>query len=236
MYLDVCLTPNSFDKNQQGQDILVAIDAFRATSSMITAFAHGCKAIYPVQTVQNAWELKANNPHALLAGEREGIKIDGFNIGNSPTEYQSLAGQELIMTTTNGTLALSQIEEAPRVLLASFLNCQAVCQELLQEKKNVTLLCAGTEGRFSFEDALCAGLIAARLSERCILSDTALAVSHMLRSCERDLLAIVSLSSHAAYLRKIGFEKDIAYCLQYDLYPVVPEYKNGKVTSMTKKE
>jgi len=215
-----------------GRLLSVVTDVLRATTSISAALSNGCQQLIPVATVEEAQAKKKNYPDALLGGERQAMLIPGFDLGNSPFEYSRgvVDGKTIIMTTTNGTLALKTAEEATKVYAGGFVNAAALSDRLSAEGRDVTLLCAGTHGRFSLEDALCAGLIAERLSGQAKLGDTALAVQAMYRDFRDDLAVRVALSSHAAYLVEIGFAADVGYCLQTDVFSVVPEFCDGVIT------
>lgn len=231
MKVDVCLRPGDFKIQNYPNNIAVVIDVLRATSSIITAFANGCASFLPVTTVEEARDCKRQHRQALLAGERQGRCIEGFDIGNSPFEYNKdrVADQQIIMTTTNGTKALQAASLAKKVYVGAFLNSAALCQVLAADNQDVVIVCAGSEGKFSFEDALCAGLIANRLSHFGMLSDTAMAAQAMYNGCKAEINTSVAASSHAQYLISIGFEKDVKYCLQLDQFHVVPVYSHGVI-------
>lgn len=233
MDLEVCFTPVEYQTKDYEEYTAVVIDVLRATTSIATAFSNGCRQIVPVEQVEQAFQNKEQfYPEAILAGERKGLLISGFNLGNSPLEYgrDTVQDQTIIMTTTNGTMALNKASGARKVYTAAFVNAMAVCSKLIQERRSVVILCSGTEGRFSVEDALCAGRIADQLKEHYHLSDKALAVRAMYEGCKPDLVARVDQSSHALYLTKLGFADDVKLCLQQDVYSVVPVYSNGVLT------
>lgn len=231
MKIDVCFTPNGFDPAKYLGYYAVVIDVLRATTSIATACANGCQCIMPVSSVEEAHAIKRQNPDVLLAGERGGLLISGFNLGNSPYEYskEQVAGKTIVMTTTNGTVALNKVAAAPRVYTMSFANAAAVICALQQAKKDVVLVCAGSEGDFSLEDTLCAGLAVERLKHITELSDTAMAVQAMYRDFSANLLKRVLQSSHASYLCRIGFENDVALCLQQDTLDVAPVFATGVI-------
>src|SRR5690606_24631136 len=130
------------------ESIVVIIDIFRATSSICYGIHNGAKAIIPVSTVEECLSFK-HHGH-LLAAERNGMVVEGFDFGNSPFSYtvERVKGKTIVLTTTNGTRALKLSEEAYRVVMGSFLNLTTLCQWLLKEKKDVVLLCAGWKGNF----------------------------------------------------------------------------------------
>lgn len=233
MKIDICFAPNDFDAEKFSSYNAVVIDVLRATTCIATACANGCRQIIPVRTIAEANHIKDKNPDVLLAGEREGLLIPGFNLGNSPYEYtkEQVTGKTIVITTTNGTLALNEASAAKKVYIMAFVNAASIVSTLQYTREDVVILCAGSEGRFSLEDALCAGFLADRLSCETKLSDTALAAQAMYRDFATELLPRVAKSSHAKYLSKIGFEKDVALCLQRDTLNVVPVFFDGVITA-----
>ena len=147
----------------------VAIDVLRATTTIAQALAAGAREVLACLEVSDAVALAATLPRGefVLGGERHGLTIPGFDLGNSPTQYtsQSVGGKTVIFTTTNGTRAVLHARRAQRIVLAAFVNLSAVCREL--ESSNVVhVICAGTDGEITREDVLAAGALAARLSQR----------------------------------------------------------------------
>lgn len=231
MKIHVCFTPAEYTPEAVGEHYAVAIDVLRATSSIATAFHNGCAAFIPVETVEAAQAEKAKHPTALMAGERQGLLIPGFDLGNSPFEYDAatVAGQTIIMTTTNGTIALKRAQSACGVYPASFLNANSVCNALKAAGKDVVIICAGSDGGFSLEDTLCAGLLVERLHEGAVLSDTAMAVRSMYLGTQADVRGTICASSHAAYLTGLGFDRDVQRCLDMDCYDVAPVFCDGVI-------
>jgi len=230
--LDVWFTPAEY-KDEQEQTAVV-IDVLRATTSIVMAISNGCQAVIPVAQVEEALAQREVCPDVILGGERGSLLIPGFDLGNSPREYsrEVVAGRKVVITTTNGTLALRRAIKAKTVIAASFVNAGAVCRFLRQTSGGGGLLCAGTKGRFSLEDALCAGLIASRLSDVAAMSDTALAAAAMYQGAQAHLREIVESSSHARHLAAVGFAADIAFCLTHDVVDVVPILADGVLKAM----
>lgn len=146
-----------------GQTVVV-IDVLRATTTLVYALAHGAACILPCATPEEARQRAAALPPgtALLGGERQGVRIDGFDLGNSPSEYRRevVAGKTIVFTTTNGTRALLHARQARRVLLAGFVNALAAVDALHVESGDVHILCAGTDRQVTLEDTLLAGFLA----------------------------------------------------------------------------
>ena len=197
----------------------VVIDVLRATSAMITALHHGCKEIIPVVSIEDAGvkrkEMDAFSP--LLCGEREGKRIPGFDLGNSPLEYtkESVAGRTLIWTTTNGTKALHAATGADNILVAALLNVNATAQAALDTGKPVVIICAGTHGEPTLEDTVCAGLIVGQmqaLDDRVEADEHCRQVIGIAGQWQSDIKSMFLASKHGKYLQSIGFAKDLEYC------------------------
>jgi 2-phosphosulfolactate phosphatase len=145
--------------------IAVVIDVLRASTTMITALANGAERVVPVTDVEAARRLAAHaGPAALLGGERGGVRVVGFDLGNSPLEYAParVAGRTIVITTTNGTAALAAAREAREILIGAIVNRAAVAEairRLADADEHVHLVCAGTDGCVSAEDVLAAGAI-----------------------------------------------------------------------------
>ncbi len=232
MTVDVYFTPQEYIvRPPVGEHAVAVLDIFRATTSMTTAFANGCRRIVPVSTVEEAFALKERLAGALLAGERQARPIPGFDLGNSPGEYDRVmvAGKTIIMTTTNGTVALKTAEKAAKVYVGAFVNAAALCRQLSSIAMDIVILCAGTRGHLTIEDALCAGLLADRLAGHSEPSDAALAARAIYNDYRADLVRRTSRGEHARNLAAIGYGDDIAYCLQHDLYDYIPEFRNGEI-------
>jgi 2-phosphosulfolactate phosphatase len=144
--------------------VAVVIDILRATSTMIHALAAGSDAIVPSLEVDEARRLARGYPEgsAILAGERQGLPIEGFDLGNSPGSFTPArcSGKTVVMTTTNGTRAILASMEADRVLVAGFVNRRATIEALKADGRPIHLVCAGTDGLISLEDSIFAGSIA----------------------------------------------------------------------------
>lgn len=204
----------------------VVIDALRMTSTSATAFANGCAALYAVREVEEARALRASVPDALLGGERHGVLIEGFDLDNSPLSFSRarVAGRRLIMTTTNGTWAITGVAAARRVLLGAFVNASAVARALLDEQ-SVVIQCAGTDDRLSLEDVLAGGAIVERLlalGARAHLDDAAQAALTLWRAQGADLHAALRDTHHYNVMLRGGQRADLDFCLRTDVLDAVP--------------
>lgn len=231
--LDVCLTPELLHLHKLDNSIVVVADIFRATSCMVTGLAYGIKSITPVATIEECRNLQHKG--MIAAAERDAKKEEGFDLDNSPFSYmdERLIGAEIAMTTTNGTLSISMAKSsAVKVMVGSFLNLGALANYLRSEPYDITVLCAGWKGRPNLEDTLFAGALAEALKEQfMLLEDGTLMAQRLYNESKGNLLASVSNSSHVRRLQRLGIHKDIAYCLQQDLYDVIPVLRGSKLVA-----
>jgi 2-phosphosulfolactate phosphatase len=173
--VSVHLLPSLIPPGSLRGGVAVVVDVLRATTVMIEALAAGCAAVIPCGEIDAAKKVAAGLPagSALLAGERGGLPIPGFDLGNSPEEFTRdvCQGKTLVMTTTNGTRAILASLEADRVYVASFANLRATSDEISAQflkkdhRRSVHIVCAGTEGHISLEDSLLAGALTSQIVE-----------------------------------------------------------------------
>lgn len=231
--IDVCLTPELLHLHTIENTIVVVADVFRATSCMVTAFAYGVERIIPVATIEECRDLQQLGYFA--AAERNAQKVEGFELDNSPFSYmdERLRGASVAMTTTNGTLAITKSRSAVKVLVGSFLNLDAIVSYLKSQSYDVLVLCAGWKGRFNLEDTLFAGALVERLKESCMMAeDSAIMAWRIYCQGQDNLIQYLANSSHIRRLQRLGIQKDIAYCLQHDLYDVVPVLRGNALVAM----
>ncbi|RED99752.1 2-phosphosulfolactate phosphatase [Marinoscillum furvescens] len=234
--VEVCLTPELIHQHDLSGKIAVVVDIFRATSCMVTGMAHGVQSIHPVATVEECLQLGAKG--MVTAGERGGIKVEGFTIGNSPYEYmrEEFQKQSIAVTTTNGTRTILASEGAKEIIIGAFLNLSAVARHIQQKNSDVLIHCAGWKGTVNIEDTLYAGALIAELSgTHAHTGDAALLAHELFRANQTDLMKIANNSAHAARLAGFGVAKDLELCMQQSKFDVVPIYENGEITSLTQK-
>jgi len=200
----------------------VVFDVLRATSSMITGLASGAEAIIPVRTVEEARKLKLNDSDLLLAGERDGLPLEGFDLGNSPEEFEKIKGRRVVMTTTNGTVAIQAMKVAAKVLIGSLLNIDALADYLFRHRpRSLLLVCAGTGEEFSLEDAIGAGALVARLPDEEGISDSTIFVRSLYERVGDDVLEWLRQTQNGKHLQKIGKDADIRRCAQLSVFDLV---------------
>ncbi|MGW8266966.1 MAG: 2-phosphosulfolactate phosphatase [Longimicrobiales bacterium] len=236
MNAEVFFSPAVVDEASVEGRTAVVIDVIRATSCIVEAMANGARGIFPTTLPEEALKLASSlgREDTLLCGERKGLKIEGFDLGNSPTEFVEdvVKGKQLVMTTTNGTRAFLAAEHADRVLAASFLNLSAVTRAL-KDGEPLTIVCAGREDRFSMDDALCAGLLLKKLVETEGVevrgNDAARAVMDIAEQYLPDEAFLRSTKAGQA-LEEIGMEGDLAFCALLDRHAIVPEMKERRIS------
>ena len=206
---------------------VVVIDVLRATTTISAALANGAREIFPCVDLDQARQLAAGlEPRPLLGGERQGLKIDGFDLGNSPAEYgpDVVAGRQIVFSTSNGTRAMAATAGAGRVLLGAFVNYSSLLQMLQEDENPVHLLCAGTNGEITQEDLLLAGALVEGLSEegKVPANDAALTAMQAWRALPEENLVHALQESHGGKnLQQLDFHEDIALAAERDRWPAV---------------
>jgi 2-phosphosulfolactate phosphatase len=194
----------------------IVVDVLRATSTIAQALASGYERVLCCKEIDEARALRAQIPDSLVGGERNAVRIEGFDVGASPREFLERRAETLILSTTNGTTAI--LEAAARcdtVLLGSLLNLDALAREVRERGEDVTILCAGFKGAFALDDAYCAGRIVQELRGR--HSDAAIAA---------EVIARAFPDAHAGLTARTygppGLEEDIRFCARESVLDVVP--------------
>ena len=214
----------------------IVIDILRATTSIVTAFSTGANTVYPVADVEEARRLSEElGEQALLCGERGGVKLPGFDLGNSPREYtrDRVAGRSIVMTTTNGTNAVKTARTAAAILLCSLGNIGAVSRQVADDDCDITIICAGTEGRLSKDDLFCGGMLIASLvapGHVRELSDGARIGMEWYLSRAGRAEYVLRSSQHGQRLVALGFEDDLPVCAQIDTCSQVPVWNGSGFT------
>ena len=231
--LEVCLTPALLHLYDIRESIVVVIDIFRATSSICYGIENGAEAIIPVATVEICESYRSSD--FLLAAERDGEVVTGFDFGNSPFAYskEKVEGKTIVLTTTNGTHAINQSREARKIVIGSFLNLSALCTWLKQQKDDVLLLCAGWKDKMNLEDTLFAGAVVHALNEEEYkLDDSSIATADLYLLAKDNLNTYLKKTSHSDRLKKLGIEKDIEFCLNVDISTAIPVLEGDKLINM----
>jgi 2-phosphosulfolactate phosphatase len=215
-----------------GKTVFV-IDVLRSTSTMIAALASGAASIVPIETVAGA-KLAAKGDD-VLAGERQCRKIPGFALSNSPREFteETVRGKRIVMTTTNGTRGIQKAAKAASVLAASMLNAGACARAALQLRRDVVLLCSGTQDGFALEDGLCAGMLMREIrglvKEAVKADDLALALEGAYQFYSDQLEETLLACESGIRLTHMGHRGDVLYCAQRNTQSIVPVLNGGEL-------
>lgn len=240
--IDVVMLPAYLDRGALGKSQVVVLDVLRATSTMVTALAHGAREVRLFGEVAEAKAARAavRGP-AVLGGERGGVKIAGFDLGNSPAEYgaERIGGATVLLTTTNGTLAAVAAQGAREVFAGSLLNAGITAQALLPGigKGDTVLLCAGTEGRISSEDVIGAGAILFQIMQQTMspalpFTDTAWIAYQTFSAVRQHLPAALRLGQGGINLIELGMEDDIDRCAVLDGKSMVVKIERGPLRAV----
>jgi 2-phosphosulfolactate phosphatase len=230
--VDVCLSPDLMHLYTIHDRTIVIVDILRATSCITTALAFGIRSITPFALLEDCRSMK--NQGYFTSGERDGKKVEGFDLGNSPFEYmdENLRDQKIAFTTTNGTIAIAKSIGAKEIVIGSFLNLSAVANHLRQRNDHILIVCAGWKGRFNLEDTLFAGALIDSLKdvveEEC---DAPQAAHHLYNQAKHNLIDFLKDASHVKRLANLNIFEDIKFCLTIDKYEVVPVVKEGVIQS-----
>jgi 2-phosphosulfolactate phosphatase len=248
--LEVLFAPAEFaalKERDLRETVCVVFDVLRATSTMVTALANGAAAVIPAEEIAEALALRRERPDLLLAGERDGVRIEAnltgsvaFDRGNSPREFtrERVQGRLIATTTTNGTRALRACASARRVLVGTFLNLQVTAEFIEQEQPDQLLLvCSGTHEEAAYEDVLAAGALCDLLWPAYgsgAVSDSAQMARSLYRMEQGDLPAAFGRSRNGRRLLGLpDLRADVAYCAQRDVLGIIAQLgKDGAVRVM----
>lgn len=237
--LDVFFSSQSFHEEELRKKVVVVIDVLRASSTIITALMNRAKGIIPVEDMGEASRISqsVDSDNLLLCGEKDGIKIEGYDLGNSPFEYSSevVKDKTLIFNTTNGTKAIKKAVGSAELYVGSFLNLSTVVHTLNQEQKDIVLVCAGWRGRMAIEDLLFAGNIIYNIGNGQLPGDArdGAKVAYGLYDKYRSNISdVIHSSNHAVRLKEISDDKDIDYCSQTDICDILPVLNDGIITNL----
>ena len=239
MEVDVQFLPMGPPSEFLSSRAVVVIDVLRATSVIVHAISRGAMEIVPVITVDEAFRLAKTFPAGttLLGGERGSRKILGFDFGNSPFNYmgEHMKGKTIVLTTTNGTQAIEAAKDAYKIVIGSFLNIDALCEWLINENRNILLLCSGWKNKFNLEDAVFAGAVTDEISKRSDkydFGDACLALKYLSQMAKKNPNKFLTESSHKERLAKLNLKEDVRYCLTPNQTKVIPVYKDGALVRL----
>jgi 2-phosphosulfolactate phosphatase len=240
MRIDVAFTPAVLSRMEVAGRTVFVIDVLRATTTVCAALANGARACLPVGSIEDAMRLAQTleRREILLAGERGAVRIEGFDLGNSPLEMTEPAvrGKTVIMTTTNGTEALLAASTGAAVYLAAAVNLSAAvsrAREALAENGDLLVVCAGREGEFGLDDAYTAGrlLLAAldHVRPKHGVNDAAQVCLDLARRYTTWLRPLLAARAGRELVR-LGFRDDVVLAATQDRYPLLPQFADRRIT------
>jgi 2-phosphosulfolactate phosphatase len=250
--IDLFLTPGDAARASLEARTVIVIDVLRACTSIATALRNGAAKVIPVETVEEATKLAQtlDAKTRLLCGERDGRKMGGFDLGNSPLEFTRarVEGKTLVFASTNASPLMAGTLAGQEQRLLAYVNLAAVAESVLRDAADVAIVCAGRNRRFSLEDAACAGALVRRLTDGRaphgatgsdpsgaaalpLLNDAAEMAREYDRVHGHDPLGILRRSEHGRYLIDLGFGEDLPRCAAIDDVPIVPRLKDGRITA-----
>lgn len=233
--IEVCFSPGEYHLYEQDFDLVVVLDVLRATSAICTAMEYGVGQIIPVATLEEARSFKEQGH--IVAAERGGQIVEGFDMGNSPYSYMdpNLKGKTVVLTTTNGTKAINMAKDKSTVVVGALNNLDALCAWLIDQERDVLVLGSGWKDKFNLEDTICGGAIA----DLCLDSgkfyadeDSTVAAKFLFRSSRDNMFSFLKASSHRRRLRKLNLNEDVKYCLTPNNCTAIPILKNGSLVRL----
>lgn len=241
MKLDVFMSPGEIASGDVQGRVVAVIDVLRASTSIAVALANGARTVVPVEDVDEAItrSRQFERSQVRLAGERKMLAIPGFDMGNSPVEFtrEAVSDRTVLITTTNGTRSLLALQGARDIVVASYVNLSVVSVMLRAAARanDISIVCAGTEGHFSLEDAACAGRYVRSITQpgsSLTLNDAARACALIDGKYGDNIAEIFRDSWHGQALAEAGFGDDLVACAAVDSHPVVPIYQDRQITRL----
>lgn len=235
MKIEVLFSPVQADELFFTGKTTVVIDVLRASTTIITALTNGAKEVVPVGTVEFAVKVSGGmfGGQTLLGGERNTKKIEGFALGNSPSEYKKevVAGKTIVFYSTNGSRAIVKAKYSGNLFICAFNNLKALARHLVTLNEDVIILCSGNNNLLSLEDSVCAGKLISELikdNQEIILSDSSKGALALFKSFGKDIRKMLSETEHGQLLINNGFKDDLTLCAEINSTDVIP-YSTGNV-------
>ena len=231
MKLDVLFSPIQADELFFTGKTTVVVDILRASTTIVTALTNGAKEVVPVGTVEFAVKISGGmfGGQTLLGGERNTKKIDGFALGNSPSEYTSkiVGGKTIVFYSTNGSRAIVKAKYSANLFICAFNNIKALATHLKKLNEDVLILCSGNNNFFSLEDSICAGMLTNELinrEQKVDLTDSSKGALALYKSLGKNILKMLSESEHGKLLSNNGHKNDLKDCAELNNTNVIPCY------------
>jgi len=241
MKIHTLLSPHNVEELYFTGKTTVVIDVLRASTTIITALGNGAKEVIPVDSLDFAVKVSgaAFGGQTLLAGERNAVKVEGFALGNSPSEFirEVIGGKSIILYTTNGTKALTKAKFSMNLLVASFANISVLAKLLVIMDNNIEILCSGSNGQFCLEDTVCAGKLIRemkKLKEDVELSDASEASVSLYKTFGKNIHKMLENCEHGKILIEKGFGKDLSDAAKLNNSEIIPVYFDSVIKNADK--
>jgi len=237
MNVQLLLTPHTLDRAELEGKTVVVVDVLRSSTSICASLLAGARAVIPTSGPGEAGELRAKlgADSAVLAGERNGVRIENFEYGNSPAEFlpETVGGRNVILCTTNGTGVFGRVVRAGLVFSGALVNLSSVAEAMAQQNRDAVIVCSGREGGFSIEDTLCGGMLIDRLRQTHAcdlnLNDAGSLARLLYRDRQTSLKEAIAQGEHGRFLTSLGMSGDVDLCSRVDSMPVVPVLRDGRL-------
>jgi len=235
MNIDLYLTPMSLSRSNLKDKTVAVIDVLRFCTTTCAALASGARGVIPTTEPGEASEMwtRFGADIAVLAGERGGVRIENFPLGNSPLEFtkDSVGGKFVIMTTTNGTGAFSKANNADKVFCCALVNISQVAARIATIDRDLVIVCSGREGNFSIEDTICGGmlihLLTTEYKKETTFNDAGSLALLLYRTNMKSIKQTIQYGEHGRYLAELGFTGDVEIATEIDAIPLSPVMKEG---------
>ncbi len=237
MNIDLYLTPMPLSRANLENKAVAIVDVLRFCTSTCAALMVGAKGVIPTAGPGEAVEMwtKLGGDVAVLAGERGGLKIENFALGNSPAEFteESVGGRFIVMTTTNGTGVFGKTYNAGLVVCCALVNVSRVATSLAETDRNLAIVCSGQEGGFSIEDTICGGmlihLLTAKHKREVNLNDAGSLALLLYQNNWTAIKETIQRGEHGRRLAMLGFAGDVEIAAGIDTMPVLPVLREGRL-------
>jgi len=233
--IEVCYSPALFPFYENRDAVVVVTDILRASSAIVTAFMNGVERIIPVGTLEEAKDYKEKG--YMVAAERDGIVRDFADFGNSPYNFtpDQVKGKQIVYSTTNGTNAIQLASSGSQVLIGAYLNISALAGHIIEEGRDLLVLCAGWKNKFNLEDTLFAGALAEMVLEDDrfhTICDATLGAMDLYNAAKVDMLAYIEKVAQRHRLKKNNLDDVIGYCHEFDLTELIPAFEEHYLVTL----
>ncbi len=232
----VCPSPLFLKTLPVKDSIVVVIDILRATTSICVAFGSGAAEIVPLDSIEKCRTYKEKG--YLIAGERDGKMIEGFDMGNSPFSFmgEHIRNAKIAMTTTNGTKCIHASRQAYQIIIGAFVNMTAVVNYLRAQGRDVILLAAGWKDKMNLEDTAFGGAVALELENEFLPTEDSTRIAMTLYDAMlKDKRYFIKNATQYEQIIGLNIVEDVKYCLRRDLHEVLPIYQNRKLVDLLAK-